>query len=132
MNGNELSGFEPMGVIGDEQPSSPLGIESRSDLTALMRGDRIRFRGTRSTIIGTSRNDVLDVSKGQGRNVVRGLQGNDVLRARTQDKLLGGSGDDRLTVWKRDRAFGNRGKTSSRPGAKRGGIPSKAGAGAIC
>lgn len=90
---------------------------------------RTVFRGSKQTIVGSPQKDILDVSKGKGKNVVKGLGGNDTLRANTQDKLSGNGGNDRLTVksgkgrnrlqggagrdrlivWKRDRAFGNGG-----------------------
>lgn len=89
-------------LIPSFSSGAPLALhnESLSDEAAFsvraITGDRIRIRGKKERIIGTSQNDLLDASRGQGNNRLKGLAGDDILRGRTKDRLLGGSGNDEL------------------------------------
>ena len=127
------------GISQTDKMLQPLAVPEPSSLRRA-NPRRITSQGFKQTILGSPKKDILDVSKGQGQNTVKGLGGNDILRANTRDKLLGGGGQDRLIVtkgkgrnrlqggigrdrlivWKRDRAFGNGGADTLTAWGKKG------------
>ena len=64
------------------------------------KGLKQTIRGKKKRILGTGHNDLLDASKGKGRNVLLGKGGNDKLKGKAKDRLLGGGGRDRLDTRK--------------------------------
>ena len=136
-----LPGLPENSQTGTMLPSLPVVRRvSRATQPVNALGQRLQFRGTNQTILGSPEKDILDVSKGRGNNTVKGLGGDDILRAKSEDTLLGGGGSDRLiakkgkgrnrlkggagrdriVVWKRDRAFGNGGADTLTAWGKRG------------
>ena len=89
-------------LIPSNSSSAPVSLHNDSCLDEALfsvkaiTGDRIRVRGKKESISGTSQNDLLDASRGRGNNRLRGLAGDDILKGRTKDRLLGGSGNDEL------------------------------------
>lgn len=75
-------------------------LKSPSDFAsfekARIRGIRLSTRGSRQRLLGTRGNDVLDASRGQGRNFLKGNAGNDRMMAGRSDRLLGDAGNDIL------------------------------------
>ncbi|MDX2216711.1 MAG: pre-peptidase C-terminal domain-containing protein [Oculatellaceae cyanobacterium bins.114] len=61
-----------------------------------VRGLRLSTRGTRQRLIGNAGNDVLDASRGAGKNYLKGNGGNDRLLAGRSDRLFGDAGNDSL------------------------------------
>lgn len=60
------------------------------------RAVRLSTRGSRQRLIGGAGNDVLDASRGRGRNFLKGKGGNDRLLAGLSDRLFGDAGNDTL------------------------------------
>lgn len=88
------------------EPSAPLGLSAGKPdhqlptvqshaLLRTLNGDNQIIRGRNQTIRGTSRDDVLDGSRGR-RNTIRGLGGDDTLLAGKKDRVVGGGGNDTL------------------------------------
>ncbi|MEB3232336.1 MAG: hypothetical protein VKJ64_15105, partial [Leptolyngbyaceae bacterium] len=66
-----------------------------ADITALK---KIKVRGKKETIRGTNGKDIIDASKGKGKNRLLGLGGNDTLIGGKGDRLDGGKGNDTLAA----------------------------------
>ncbi|WP_339384464.1 DVUA0089 family protein [Oscillatoria sp. FACHB-1407] len=61
-----------------------------------IRGLRLSTRGTRQRLVGNAGNDILDASRGAGKNFLKGNGGNDRLSAGRSDRLFGDAGNDLL------------------------------------
>lgn len=76
------------------------GLSRNSLIASNPKTIKRKISGKNQTVIGSSGNDVLDASKGKGKNKLLGKKGNDRLKGKRQDRLIGGPGDDRLDTRK--------------------------------
>ncbi|MGK7890833.1 MAG: Calx-beta domain-containing protein, partial [Leptolyngbyaceae cyanobacterium] len=77
-------------------------IVGEADITA-MRRRKIKVRGKKETVRGTNSDDIIDASKGKGKNRLLGLGGNDTVIGGKGDRLDGGKGNDTLVAGKKSR-----------------------------
>ncbi|MEL6225300.1 MAG: calcium-binding protein, partial [Cyanobacteria bacterium J06627_8] len=125
----DITGLPNTVVLVNQDRDGLRTRRSTDTFNAQVKGERIIFKGRNEKVVGTSKDDTINASKGKGGNRLYGGKGNDKLIARRNDRLLGqagndilevrggkknilkgGKGKDTLIANKQDRLFGDGGK----------------------
>ena len=96
--------FDPRDLNSLKGSVSRANSQLFSSFTRASNGDqsslKLTILGSKQRVVGTSKNDRLDASKGKGNNILLGKKGNDQIKGKRKDKLIGGPGNDRLDTRK--------------------------------